>query len=337
MEEQIIHYLQGKASDADKLALLDWLQADEANKHAFAAVRDRWVRSGETPVDTSDAVDRAYRRFVNRMRREAACRKQPRLIVWMRLAAAVALLLLCAVGGYYIGREAAPEPAVAVAPPVMNRVLMGADGKGSVTLPDGTVVWLNANSMLTYPEWFDASVRQVRLEGEGYFEVMRDEQAPFLVEAEGMTVRVLGTHFVMKSYPGRATAEAALLSGSIEVLLPGKAQPIPLVPDQQIACSRADGTYRLTTVDAEECIVWTRDKLVCTNLPLADVLQRMRRWYDMEIKCRPGVPLADRLSLTIRKESPEEILALLSQITPIQYRIQGKQAVIYPLKGRDEE
>lgn len=77
-------------------------------------------------------------------------------------------------------------------PIVQNRVIMGKDSKGAVTLPDGTTVWLNAGSMLVYPDRFSDNKRSVKLEGEGYFEVVRDEKAPFFVETDGMVVNVLG-------------------------------------------------------------------------------------------------------------------------------------------------
>lgn len=113
----------------------------------------------------------------------------------MKVAASVAILLVCSLGGYFTGQNQLFDSSIEEQL-IMNRVIMGKGSKGSVTLPDGTTAWLNANSMLIYPEQFSDNKRSVKLEGEGYFEVVRNEKAPFFVETDGMIVNVLGTLFV---------------------------------------------------------------------------------------------------------------------------------------------
>ena len=83
-------------------------------------------------------------------------------------------------------------------------------------------------------------------------------------------------------------------------------------------------------MDASDYIIWIGDKLVCTNEKLSTILHRMKHWYNMEIECKKGVSLDHRLSLTIRKESPEEILKLLTLISPIRYTIEGDKIIISP-------
>ena len=105
---------------------------------------------------------------------------------------------------------------------------------------------------------------------------------------------------------------------------------IILKPNQRISCNRQNGTYSLAEVDASDYIIWIGDRLVCTNEKLSTILHRMKHWYNMDIECRKGVPLDHRLSLTIRKESPEEILKLLTLISPIRYTIKGDKIIISP-------
>ena len=95
----------------------------------------------------------------------------------------------------------------------MNQAIMGKGSKGSVTLPDGSVAWLNTNSKLTYPEKFSDKYRKVKLEGEGYFKVKKNEQAPFFVETNQMTVNVLGTSFDVKDYSDKMNSETTLITG----------------------------------------------------------------------------------------------------------------------------
>lgn len=145
-----------------------------------------------------------------------------------------------------------------------------------------------------------------------------------------MVVNVLGTHFDVKNYKNKETIETTLLSGKVKVLLSGMSKGVILKPNQRISCNKQNGTYSLVDVNASDYIIWISDKLVCTNEKLSTVLYRMKHWYNMDIECKKGVPLDYRLSLTIRKESPEEILNLLTLISSIRYTIEGDKIIISP-------
>ncbi|WP_298551363.1 FecR family protein [uncultured Parabacteroides sp.] len=329
MNDIILKYLQGNASEKEKDVLLGWLRAGEENKKVFSEIRDRWLESGAAPVSDPEWVKRAFGRFMAGIEAKERVRKQIRLSYFVKVAASVALLLACSLGGYFAGQNRFFDSSTQEQL-VMNRVIMGKDSKGPVSLPDGTTVWLNANSRLIYPERFSEDKRFVKLEGEGYFEVVRNEKAPFFVETDGMVVNVLGTHFNVNNYENKETIETTLLSGKVEVLLSGMSKGIILKPNQRISCNRQNGTYSLAEVDASDYIIWIGDRLVCTNEKLSTILHRMKHWYNMDIECRKGVPLDHRLSLTIRKESPEEILKLLTLISPIRYTIKGDKIIISP-------
>lgn len=329
MNDIILKYLQGYASEEEKRVLLDWLKASEANKRAYSEIRDQWLDLGSSPVADPEYVKQAFARFTAEIDKHDRKQQQMRLSYFIKVAASVAILLVCSVGSYFAGQKQFSHSSSAEQL-VINRVIMGKESKGPVTLPDGTIAWLNANSKLIYPEHFQPGKRQVQLEGEGYFEVVRDEKAPFLVETDGMVVNVLGTHFNVKNYENKETVETTLLSGKVEVFLPGLDKSIVLKPNQRISCDKQSGAYKLAEVDAADYIIWIGDKLVCTNEKLSVVLHKMKHWYNLDIECKNGVPLNQRLSLTIRKESPEEILKLLTLISPIRYTIEGEKIIISP-------
>lgn len=326
----IVKYLQGEATDEEKRLFLDWLRESSENRKLFSQMRDIWLVSGKSPLADSDYAKRAFRRFEAEVRAMDTRRKRIRLHACIRKAAAVIFCILCLTGGYftgsrnYLGQHGQAEASV------MNRVIIGKDSKGVVTLPDGTRVWLNADSKLIYPEVFDSDCRRVSLEGEGYFEVIKNEKMPFYVETNGMSVHVLGTRFDVKNYESKATSETTLLTGRVEVFFPGTQKKAILEPNQKITCDKQTGTYRLTKVNAADYILWINERLVCTNETLAVVLYRMKRWYGIEIVCDQGVPLEQRLSLVIRKESPDEIFELLEMIVPVKYRIDGDRVVVSP-------
>lgn len=330
MNEIIQKYLQKEATAEEKEHLLDWLRESEANKKHFSGIRDIWLATATSPVSEPDYSKKAFASFAGEVKRQDRRSQSLGFPLFVRVAASFALLVACSVGGYWMGSRQLGGMLDMQQSIVMNHVVMGKGSKGSITLPDGTLAWLNADSRLIYPETFDADSRRVKLEGEAYFEVMHNEQAPFYVETDGMVVNVLGTHFDVRNYSTGFTLETILLSGQVEVFFPATRKRVLLEPNQKITCNKRTGNYETKAVNAADYIVWINDKLVCTNERLADVLHKMKRWYSIDIVCDSGVPLNQRLSLTIRKESPDEIFKLLELIAPVTYKKENNRIRVSP-------
>ena len=142
-----------------------------------------------------------------------------------------------------------------------------------------------------------------------------------------MTVNVLGTSFDVKDYSDKMNSETTLITGKVEIQLPNNPNSILLKPNQRIILDKETGVHEIRQVDASEYILWINEKLVCNNEKLSVILHKIKLWYGMELVCQPGTPVDQRLSLTIRKESPDEIFKLLEMIAPIRYSI--KDDVIY--------
>lgn len=327
----IIHkYLLGEASGKQKEALLMWLREKEENRILFSEIRDEWLADSACAKPRAENTKKAFQTFMEWAKQREKKRKQIQLRTYFKTAAVAAVLVICSVSAYWmgstgIGREK-KEPEVAI----INRVRMGKESKGSIHLPDGSKVWLNANSQLIYPEYFTKDTRLVELQGEGYFEVIKDEKAPFIVKTDGMQIRVLGTHFNVNNYKHQGAMEIALLSGKVEVCFPDITHPIFLKPNQKISRNKYTGNYQLADVEAADYAVWIGDKLICTNETLSSILHKMKHWYNLDIECKQGVPLNLRLSLTIRKESPDEIFKLLTLISPIRYRWEKDKIIVSP-------
>lgn len=329
MKDIIRKYLQEEASGQEKRKLLAWLKEKEENRLLFSEVRDEWLVDPAFAKFDARYVKNAFLSFVNRVDAQEKRMRRIRLQTYYKAVAVVAFLLMCSSGTYWLGRTGwGTDGGQKIA--VVNRVIMGKESKGSFLLPDGSKVWLNANSQLVYHEDFMSNTRGVELQGEGYFEVAKNETIPFVVETEGMHVRVLGTHFNVRNYDYQAGMETALLSGKVEILLPGMTNSIVLKPNQKLFRDRKTGKYKLFDVVASDYAIWIGDKLVCTNEKLSSILHKMKHWYNLEIECKPGVPLNQRLSLTIRKESPDEIFKLLTLIGPIRYGWEKDKIIVTP-------
>ena len=327
MNDIITKYLQGEASDNEKQMLLDWLRESELNKKTFSELQDIWLSAG-APLSSELDTSKAYLRFKEKV--YALEKKKNTLAVFplYKIVATVALLICCSFIFYYAGKNSSSNNVSKVNEVIVNQVIMGKDSKGSVLLPDGTKVWLNANSKLIYPEMFSKTSRKVKLEGEAYFEVVHNEKAPFYVETENMTVNVLGTHFDVKSYSGKEFTQTVLLSGKVEVQLLNTDEKIILKPNQMISKNNRTGTYTLNDVDAKEYTIWINEKLVFTNDKLSTILSKMEHWYRVEFDCDKKISQNQRLSLTIRKETKEEIMELIGLIAHVDYRIESDKIII---------
>ena len=319
MDELITKYLNKTASEEDKTTLLAWLKTDQVNRDYFLKTQKLWNISN-IQLMPEDEIKKALDK-VSATISIIEDRRQKSRLMFFRIAAAVIVICMLSAGSFFMGvnfnKYTNPEPIT------MNQVIMGNGNRGFVTLPDGTIAWLNSGSKLIYPEKFEGNSRSVRLDGEGYFEVKRNEKKPFFVETENMIINVLGTIFDIQNYSRKPVAETVLMSGKVEVILKENNRKFILQPDQKISYNKETGQYNLTQVDSEEYAIWTNDKLILDSEKLSTVLRKMEHWYGVTIKTAPNLPLDHRLTLTIRYEPKEEILKMLSLILPIQYTING--------------
>ncbi len=154
-------------------------------------------------------------------------------------------------------------------------------GEFQVTLADGTKVWLNAGTKLTYPIAFVGKERRVRLEGEGYFEVERDKNKPFIVEINGMEVKVLGTSFNLRSFAADNRSTAILVSGKIEVRT--STECIELSPNQRADLLIGESKLDVREVDAVAYSAWTKGRFVFRRERLETILDDVSRWYNVTV------------------------------------------------------
>lgn len=206
-------------------------------------------------------------------------------------------------------------------------LMASSENISSYTLPDGSKVWLNKNSWLAYNQKFGKRTRQVALKGEGYFEVNRDERRPFIMKMQnGLDIKVLGTTFNACNYPSLNKAEVILRSGSVQVSDNGRNEYVILKPNQKFTWN--EGSAEISSVNAMNCCRWFEHRLVFDNVKLKDIIENLSHKYQTEISLNVG-NLADKhMSMTIRDESVEDILDILTTLLPIRWRYQGAEIII---------
>lgn len=164
--------------------------------------------------------------------------------------------------------------------PVIHKLVTPKGSEYKLSLSDGTRVWLNTDSELSYPSSFDTVSRVVTLRGEAYFEVAKSS-VPFIVRTERMDVRVLGTSFNVMSYSEEPEVQVTLEEGRVQV----DAQDAHriLVPGQQAVFAKADSLLQVRDVDTEVYTGWRKGEFVFDNETFASVARKLSRWYDVEI------------------------------------------------------
>lgn len=201
-------------------------------------------------------------------------------------------------------------------------------GTYQITLFDGTKVWLNAASRLTYTIGLnEQGERLVKLEGEAYFEVTKDKIHPFIVESTGQRVEVLGTHFNIKGYADEGATVTTLIEGLVQVSASrddGQGGARILKPNQQSTLSNNSLTIGQADPNA---IAWIKGKFSFYDTPLQDVMKQLARWYDVEVVYPNGVPLRKFTGDINRNVSASEALGLF-KFSGVQFTIEGKKIVV---------
>lgn len=164
----------------------------------------------------------------------------------------------------------------------MNQVITSTGGFYSLVLSDGTRIWLNSESKLEYPVAFGNGERKVRLDGEAFFEVARDESRPFYVVVGDVQTRVLGTSFNIKAYADESNVLTTLFTGRVEVAsLKGEGQKVVLQPGRQAAWNKQTGEMETAEVDLERVGAWKEGMFYFDGENIAAVTRQIERWYDV--------------------------------------------------------
>lgn len=201
-----------------------------------------------------------------------------------------------------------------------------------MTLADGSRVWLNAGSSVTYPVRFINNERKVSITGEAYFEVAHSTTMPFKVSKSDMEVTVLGTHFNVNAYDDEADIKVTLLEGSVNVK--SESSVLKLKPGQQaIVISASSGSREKLTinndVDLEEVMAWKNGYFKFEDVDIKSLMREIARWYDVEIEYQGNIPNRTFKGEIDRDVPASEVLKIL-EYAGIHFRIEGKKIVVIP-------
>lgn len=240
---------------------------------------------------------------------------------------------------YYDGTEIATERTQ----PQLLSATTPRGGAYEITLPDGTRVWLNADSKLSFPSSFSGRERRVSLKGEAYFEVAKSylskvkddkpvkERIPFVVVTDQQEVTVLGTHFNVNSYEDETATKTTLLEGSVRVAVSGTKNALLsssciLKPGEQAI---NDGGIRTNKVDVEEVVAWKNGSTVFQDKTLESIMRELSRWYDITVVYSADAPRHEFFSGAVsRTRNISSVLERMQTTGSVKFRIEGRTVIV---------
>lgn len=198
----------------------------------------------------------------------------------------------------------------------------------NMALADGSRVWLNAGSSVTYPVVFVGNERKVELKGEGYFEVAKDPSKKFIVSANSTTTEVLGTHFNINAYEDEEAMRVTLLEGSVIVSNPRYKNKVTLRPGQQAALDKTDADIKLSRADLDQVLAWKTGFFTFNDLSFDEVMKKIERWYDIKVvyaRTIPNINLEGDLSKNTSLNGALEAL----RFQGVDLKLEGRTVTVY--------
>ncbi len=319
MDYQLIAaYLAGECSETEKRAVENWRKASVDNEQEFERYQLLWEASQTDYEDFEPDMQRAWQRL-NPEPLPVLGEKHQKTewFTWPRRIAAVFLVGLLLAASMYT-YQLIQKPALVW---VENHTLPGEQRR--LSLADGSVVWLNSNSKLRYPSSFTGPGREVFLEGEAFFEVVRDVNNPFLIHTQQSTTKVLGTSFTVRSYVAEETVAVVVVTGKVAFSAGQTKQTVTLTPGEQgILRKKANYIQELVNQDPN-FLAWKTKVLTFQNTPLRQVLPTLEKYFGVKVRAADPDLLNCRFTGVFQKPTLEEVLKVFAIGRDITYQQRG--------------
>lgn len=284
-----------------------------------------WVSSAVVDDTQQYDVDQAFERFRKRTGLDQSGRQSYKWYrTWSVAAVAIVLLGLITVTAYWQGSRQIQSnfSDIVVEAPLGS--------KTKLTLPDGSTVWLNAGSKMVYSQGFGVSDRKLAFQGEGYFEVEKIDEMPFLVQTHDVNVTVVGTKFNFRNYPEDEEAVVELLEGKVALENQLKGEVVRyLSPNEKMVLHKATGEMDITSAKVKEATLWTENILLFDEDLLPDIVRKLERSYHVQIEIENEDLKQTRFygQFNQLEQNIYDVLDMLSETGKLKYHEEGK--VIY--------
>lgn len=324
----ITEYISGNLSQDSFEKLRQWSLKSEENRCYVRHKLELWFSSGMADNSISYDKEEAYARFLQKIHtkeNQKTVHKKYILSPLFYKVAIIALIIILPLAGYWSGKETIKNEFtdIVIEAPLGSRTRL--------YLPDGTSVWLNAGSCISYSQGFGMEDRKLNLKGEGYFEVEKDPKMPFQIYTPEVSLQVLGTKFNFRNYPDDKEVTVSLIEGSVALHNEiKKMNDLQLNPDERMTLDKETGEMHKSKFKVENTRLWTKDELFFDEDLLEDIAKRLMRSYNIQIEVEDS--LKDKRfygSFKITGNTIEEVLETLASTGQMHYKIKNGKYILY--------
>ena len=312
----ILKMLKNTADQDEQNRLGVWIKENDQHGKLWNELQQAWNDVSTLNSGYNPDVLRAWQQVVEKTKKRYG--KPARIIpvYWRAVAASVLILMGVAIGTLFKTTTTTTTTAT-------HTQYETQYGKSFLTLPDGTQVWLNARTTLKFSE----KERHVEVNGEAFFDVKHHPSIPFIVETKEMQIRVHGTKFNVQSYDHKPQASVSLLEGSVTLAVTGSPKT-RLEPGSVAIYDRQDKKLSVNPCDPLATL-WASNELRIEDKSLFETARLLESWYRINIEVAPSLKSSHFYTITVRHESPAELLAVMQRIGKFQYKIEEQRITIF--------
>lgn len=337
-KDLLLKYLNNQCSDTELAEVLRWVKEESLNESSRNMLFDFWdsVQLEEMAADDESFMrifDKVQTRITEddaRERKGAAISSMvPLVLQWVTRAAAVLLLPVLGLLIYTLADRSGVASEYAGIETDSLEVISPLGARTVVELSDGTEVQLNYGSKLKYPHFFSGNTREVRLSGEGYFNVSHNPKKPFIVRAGSLHVKAVGTSFNVMAYPGQGTVATTLVTGKVileqEKADGGVSRVGEMTPGLHVNYNLQTGTLTGEQGSVAKYTSWTEGKLIFEDTPIQELTARLSRRFNVDFVINKEIQDYKYTVTFTDEDQLTQILDLMTIATPITYTMLARR------------
>lgn len=308
-EDKIIQYILGNIQETEeKNRISEYLVNDLEAREFYKSVKNSWaLTKGD---DLGDGLEQEYKKLSSQI-------IKPHVRFLQNARKYTAVLLIAVASSFFLFNylNRTEEPA-------MNKVICPPGQIAELVLSDGTHVWLNSGSNIQYPSVFNSEQRDIELSGEAFFDVSKDAEKPFVVGANGIKVKVLGTSFNVNAYSENDFVETTLVEGKVQLLNSTGNKVLDLKPGQQAKYNLSQKRVFLSEVDTRFYSSWKEGRISFYNEELEAIMVKLEKWYNVKFTFKSKEIKKYRFTGTVLKHKPlYQVLEIIKISSSVDFEI----------------
>lgn len=337
----LIEYICGSADEQTSSLVEGWIMQSEENMRHFAKVKDAYIYSTMPNIPANDSQMKMAKQIVIQQK----LRSNKTRLHYFTLATAAVLALALITNAFIMlfdrsGADVEPalpfdRIAIAEYPSAYTQTIYTNKGtKGEVILPDSSVVKLNSDSKIVFPNKFHGSTREVFVTGEAFFKVKSNPDTPMVVNtSKGLMVKVRGTEFNLRAYENESITRTTLYSGKVDILAKrAEGEHVVLAelkPNESYVTRAKEKPLKVLAADTIKISAWCKGLLVFDNTPMDMVIKELERWHGAHITVKNDKVYKYDFTAKFKQESLVQVLESIKFCTGINYTVEGNNVVLY--------